>query len=158
MLYRISLRRAIECTLIIWAIFSQQHDTNNDAYIYWILEGVFWKALFRNGNKYTLIPHFIRQVKHIQYCTHSWRICVTSSTWSRTWPYEILFFPLWIGQRSFSRETLRHGVRQLVLWRLFLYVTARLIFVIIFYYIYCGETESTWYCGHCLASCTSPRW
>jgi hypothetical protein len=20
-----------------------------------------------------------------------------------------------------------------------------------------GETESTWYCGHCLAYCTSPR-
>jgi hypothetical protein len=21
-----------------------------------------------------------------------------------------------------------------------------------------GETESTWYCGHCLAYCTSPKW
>jgi hypothetical protein len=29
-------------------------------------------------------------------------------------------------------------------------------FFILFFFSY-GETESTWYCGHCLASCTSPR-
>jgi hypothetical protein len=30
--------------------------------------------------------------------------------------------------------------------------------VIIFVQYYGGETESTWYCGHCLGCCTSPRW
>jgi hypothetical protein len=26
-----------------------------------------------------------------------------------------------------------------------------------FYYSYWGETEPTWYCGHCMAYCTSCR-
>jgi hypothetical protein len=41
-------------------------------------------------------------------------------------------------------------------WQSFWKLLAFLLVLLLFFSW--GETESTWYCDHCLAYCTSPRW